>query len=128
MRQVGARTPLTRSSWPDTPILAGRRFSGFFAPLAGRMVFQPQRALAATRRRLTMTRSEVLDLLRTHKPVLVERFDVTELAVFGSFARDATDDESDIDVLVGFAGPATASLASGCSSISKICWVVLWTW
>lgn len=55
-----------------------------------------------------MTRAEVLDLLRTHKPVLVERFDVTELALFGSFARDAAGDGSDIDVLVGFAGPATA--------------------
>lgn len=55
-----------------------------------------------------MTRAGVLDLLRTHKPVMVDRFDVTELALFGSFARDAADDDSDIDVLVGFAGPATA--------------------
>ena len=55
-----------------------------------------------------MSRAEVLDLLRIHKPVLVERFDVTELALFGSFASDAADEDSDIDVLVGFAGPATA--------------------
>ncbi len=55
-----------------------------------------------------MSRAEVLDLLRVHKPVLVERFDVTELALFGSLARDAPDEDSDIDVLVGFAGPAAA--------------------
>ena len=55
-----------------------------------------------------MIRAEVLDLLRTHKPILVERFDVTELALFGSFARDDTHEESDIDVLVGFGGPATS--------------------
>ena len=55
-----------------------------------------------------MTRAEVLDLLRDHKSILVERFDVTELALFGSFARDTTNDDSDVDVLVGFAGPATS--------------------
>ncbi len=51
---------------------------------------------------------KVLDLLRVHKPILVERFDVTELALFGSFARDTADENSDIDVLVRFAGTATA--------------------
>ena len=49
-----------------------------------------------------MTRDEVLDMLRTHKPMLAERFGVTELALFGSFARDDATDGSDIDVLVEF--------------------------
>ena len=35
-----------------------------------------------------MDRQEVLDTLRRHKPILEERFGVTELALFGSFARD----------------------------------------
>ena len=34
-----------------------------------------------------MNRKEVLNILRTHKPTLAERFGVTELALFGSFAR-----------------------------------------
>ena len=35
-----------------------------------------------------MTRAEVLERLRAHRPALAERFGVVELAVFGSFARD----------------------------------------
>ena len=55
-----------------------------------------------------MNREEVLDILRTHKPTLAERFGVTELALFGSFARDEANDESDVDVLVRYDGPATS--------------------
>ena len=54
-----------------------------------------------------MTRAEVLEKLRAHRPTLVERFGVVELAVFGSFARDEVTDESDLDILVRFDGPAT---------------------
>ena len=44
-----------------------------------------------------MNREQVLNTLRTHKPVLAERFGVTDLALFGSFARDQATDESDVD-------------------------------
>ena len=54
-----------------------------------------------------MNRDEALDLLRTHKSVLAERFGVTSLALFGSFARDQATDTSDVDVLVSFREPAT---------------------
>ena len=49
-----------------------------------------------------MTRDDVLDLLRTHKPILAERFGVSELALYGSFARDQATDTSDVDILVQF--------------------------
>ena len=55
-----------------------------------------------------MNREEVLDILRTHKPTLAERFGVTDLALFGSFARDEATERSDVDVLVRFDGPATS--------------------
>ena len=55
-----------------------------------------------------MNRDEVLALLRTHKPVLMERFGVTALALFGSYARDQASDSSDVDILVRFTGPATS--------------------
>ena len=54
----------------------------------------------------TMTKDETLKLLREHKPVLVERFGVTSLALFGSTVRNQAEDGSDIDILVGFDGPA----------------------
>ncbi len=56
-----------------------------------------------------MNRDEVLKILRTHKPTLTERFGVTELALFGSFARDQAADRSDVDILVRFDAPATSS-------------------
>ncbi len=52
-----------------------------------------------------MNRDEVLTALRQHKQVLRERFDVTGLALYGSFARDQADAESDVDVLVEFGNP-----------------------
>ena len=55
-----------------------------------------------------MTRSELLHILRTHKPTLAERFGVTSLSLFGSFARDQATDDSDVDILVGYDAPATS--------------------
>ena len=55
-----------------------------------------------------MNRDEVLAALRQHKQVLRERFDVTGLALYGSFARDQADADSDVDILVRFDGPATS--------------------
>ena len=55
-----------------------------------------------------MNRARTLQLLTEHKPVLAQRFGVTRLAVFGSTARDAAGAGSDVDVLVGFDGPATS--------------------
>ena len=54
-----------------------------------------------------MDRRQLLALLTEHKPVLAQRFGVVLLALFGSFARDAARDDSDVDVLVAFDGPAT---------------------
>lgn len=55
-----------------------------------------------------MNRSELLQLLQAHKQTLTERFGVTGLALFGSFARDEATDDSDLDILVNFDGPATS--------------------
>ena len=55
-----------------------------------------------------MNQRTILDLLRKHKSVLTKRFDLFELALFGSSARDEADDQSDVDVLVSFEGPATS--------------------
>ena len=54
-----------------------------------------------------LNRDEVLELLRQHKPILKERFGVSEISLFGSFARDDATDESDIDVVVKFEGAPT---------------------
>ncbi len=55
-----------------------------------------------------MTRSRAIELLRQSKETLASRYGVTRLALFGSTARDAACEGSDVDVLVGFEGPATS--------------------
>ena len=55
-----------------------------------------------------MNRDEVLETLRKHKQVLRERYDVTGLALYGSFARNQATPVSDVDILVRFGGPATS--------------------
>ena len=54
-----------------------------------------------------MDRSTALELLTAHKAVLAEHFGVVRLALFGSTARGSAKPDSDVDVLVGFDGPAT---------------------
>ena len=55
-----------------------------------------------------MKRDEILELLTENKKVLSEEYGVKELSLFGSMARDEAHDESDLDVLVVFSGPATS--------------------
>jgi len=55
-----------------------------------------------------MNRQHALELLKNSKPELQSRYGVTRLALFGSTARDTATSGSDVDVLVGFDGPATS--------------------
>ena len=60
-----------------------------------------------------MNRDEILTLLRAHKPILSQRFGVTELVLFGSVVRNQVSEDSDIDILVRFDGPATSKAYFG---------------
>ena len=60
-----------------------------------------------------MGRDETLTLLRAHKAVLVQRFGVADIALFGSTARDEATSGSDLDILVRFDGPATSKCYFG---------------
>jgi predicted nucleotidyltransferase len=55
-----------------------------------------------------MNRQYALEILTNSKPFLAERFGVTRLALFGSTVRDQASPGSDVDILVGFEGPATS--------------------
>lgn len=55
-----------------------------------------------------MNRKQALSILSHCKPVLQERYKLTALALFGSTARDTATENSDIDILVDFDGPATS--------------------
>lgn len=55
-----------------------------------------------------MNRDQILELLALSKPTLVELFGVTDLALFGSICRGTARQDSDVDILVSFDGPATS--------------------
>jgi len=56
-----------------------------------------------------MNRTETLRQLREHLPTLTAEYDVRFLAPFGSMSRDKAGEDSDIDILVSFDGPATSA-------------------
>ena len=45
-----------------------------------------------------MTKANILDFLTTHKEVFFERYGVTKIGLFGSYARDEAKEKSDIDI------------------------------
>lgn len=54
-----------------------------------------------------MTKRTILERLREHAADLRKRFGVKQLWLFGSAARDEAGADSDVDILVEFAGPPT---------------------
>ena len=48
------------------------------------------------------TLEEILELLRQQLPMLVERYSVEKLELFGSYVRAEQDQNSDLDILVTF--------------------------
>lgn len=47
-----------------------------------------------------MTREVILDFLRAHKQEMHERFGLTKIGLFGSYARGEAREDSDIDVAI----------------------------
>ncbi|HKH48643.1 MAG TPA: nucleotidyltransferase family protein [Thermoanaerobaculia bacterium] len=52
-----------------------------------------------------LTRDTVLQRLRTSYPELKERFGVGQIGLFGSFASETANEESDVDLIVDFERP-----------------------
>jgi len=47
-----------------------------------------------------MNKKEIIDFLTKHKQILVEKYHVKNIGLFGSYAKGNQSDESDIDILV----------------------------
>jgi uncharacterized protein len=48
------------------------------------------------------TLEEIKQILRQRKPLLQEHYRITQLGIFGSFARGEQTEESDVDVLIDY--------------------------
>jgi len=57
----------------------------------------------------TNSRDSLIALIREQLPELEKQFNVADLAIFGSTARGQAREDSDVDVLVQFKGPATSN-------------------
>lgn len=51
-----------------------------------------------------MTRDQILEFLRQHKQEMHDRFGVTKIGLFGSYARGEAREDSDIDIAVELEG------------------------
>ncbi len=47
---------------------------------------------------------QIINILKSQKKDLEKRYPISELALFGSYARGDNDEQSDIDILVDFNG------------------------
>ena len=47
-----------------------------------------------------MQRQEVIDFLRSNKKLLRDKYRVSKIGIFGSYAREQNTDDSDIDIIV----------------------------
>ena len=49
---------------------------------------------------MQMTKEYILDFLRTHKDEFSAKYQVSDMALFGSYARGENQEESDIDIAI----------------------------
>jgi hypothetical protein len=58
----------------------------------------------------TMTLDDIKQTLTAQKPFLYEKYGVTEVGIFGSYARGEQGPESDLDILIELEDPPRISL------------------
>ena len=66
------------------------------------------------------TLQEVLQKLREHKPELQRKYPVSQLGVFGSYARGEATPESDIDIAVEITGPMGLNFVAMADEIEEL--------
>jgi predicted nucleotidyltransferase len=49
-----------------------------------------------------MSKDTILNIIRKEKPFLAEKYHISEIGLFGSYARNEEKETSDIDILVDF--------------------------
>lgn len=58
-----------------------------------------------------LTHDDIIKILRAEKPFIFEKYGVTEIGLFGSFANGTPNKDSDIDLLIEFKAPRFEYLA-----------------
>lgn len=63
---------------------------------------------------------EICSILRAHQPELEVRFNVEEIALFGSYARVDQTDASDLDILVKLNAPLGWEFVDLCDHLAEL--------
>jgi predicted nucleotidyltransferase len=58
-----------------------------------------------------LTHDDIIRILKAEKPFIVDKYGVTEIGLFGSFASGTPNSDSDIDLLIEFKEPRFEYLA-----------------
>jgi predicted nucleotidyltransferase len=66
------------------------------------------------------TMNEILKILRQHKPALQKKYPISQLGVFGSYARGEATGKSDIDIAVEISGPIGLSFVAMANEIETL--------
>lgn len=66
------------------------------------------------------TLQNILQILRHHKPQLQQKYPVSTLGVFGSYARGEATEDSDIDIAVEINGPMGLSFVAMADEIEAL--------
>ena len=65
------------------------------------------------------SREEILDILRREIPFISQNYRVKRVGVFGSFAKNSANDQSDIDIVVEFEKPIGLKFVSLAEYLEK---------
>ena len=66
------------------------------------------------------TLNTIVDILRKHKPELQKKYPISQLGVFGSYARGEATEGSDIDIAVDITGPMGLSFIAMANEIEGL--------
>jgi len=66
------------------------------------------------------TLEEIVRILRRHKPELQKKYPISQLGVFGSYARGDAAEGSDIDIAVEIIGPMGLSFIAMADEIENL--------
>jgi predicted nucleotidyltransferase len=69
---------------------------------------------------MQLNKEIILQKLREIKPLLQQQYNLTEIALFGSYARDEQTSGSDIDIMVKMATPEFANYSHIYHTLEKV--------
>ncbi len=66
------------------------------------------------------SKEDIIKKLKEIKPFLQQQFSISEIALFGSYARNEQTEKSDIDIMVQFAKPSLRNLCNSSEKLEEI--------